>query len=154
MAITARENHWALRNLLAHCPDGVSARGKGVLKIAEALGVDGYTDLLRHRAQIRDEHAELSRDLDVLVSLSSPGPAPLWAGDSPGEPLAPWPTGDPVFNAPGSLRGAPVVNVPLLTVSGMPVGVRVLGRPGGDARVTAGARWIADTVKTVSDVMP
>ncbi|GAA3544095.1 amidase [Amycolatopsis ultiminotia] len=146
--ITAWENHWWTQDLVAQHPDGVSERGKAVLRVADRLGVDGYADLLERRARIRREHTAL--DVDVLVSPASPGPAPLWSGDVPGEPLAPWPTGDAVFNTPGSLLGAPVVTVPLLTVAGLPMGVQVMGRPGTDARVTAIARWLAETVEPIS----
>lgn len=147
--ITAWENQWTLRDLVARKPDGVSQRSKAGLDVAEKLGVEGYADLLRRREQVRREHAALASDVDVMVSLASPGPAPLWPGDVPGEPLAPWPTGDAVFNTPSSLLGAPVVTVPLLTVSGLPVGVQVMGQPGTDARVTAIARWLADTIEPV-----
>lgn len=148
-AITAWENHWAMRNLVAQHPDGVSPRSKAIIEVAEKLGVDGYADLLRRREQVRRDHAALTTTVDVLVSLSSPGPAPLWPGDVPGEPLAPRPTGDVVFNTPSSLLGAPVVTVPLLTVGGLPVGVQLMGQPGTDARVTAIARWLAETVDPV-----
>jgi Asp-tRNA(Asn)/Glu-tRNA(Gln) amidotransferase A subunit family amidase len=148
-SITAWENHWAMRNLIAQSPDGVSARARNVVTIAEELGVQGYEDLRRRRALVRDVHAALSIGVDALLAPASPGPAPIWSGDVPGQPLAPRPTGDAVFNTPSSLLGAPVVTVPLMAVNGMPVGLQVLGQPGTDARVTAIARWLAATVPFV-----
>ncbi|MCP9955706.1 amidase [Actinomadura madurae] len=148
--ITAWENQWWLRDLVARNPDGVSPRGKAGLDVAEKLGLDGYQDLLRRRERVRRRHAALAADVDVLLSLASPGSAPLWSGDVPGEPLAPWPTGDAVFNTPSSLVGATVVTVPLLTVGGLPVGVQVMGQPGTDARATAIARWLAETTRPVA----
>ncbi len=142
--ITAWENQWTLRNLVAQHPDGVSMRGKAVIATAERLGVDGYGDLLRRRAAVRDTYAALAPVVDVLVAPASPGPAPLWSGDRPGEPLAPRPTGDSVFNTPSSLLGAPAVTVPLTAVGGLPMGVQVVGQPGTDARVTAIARWMGE----------
>lgn len=149
MTITAWENHWAIRSLVEQHPDGVSARGKAVVGVAEKLGAAGYSDLLRRREQVRRAHAALAETADVLISIASPGPAFLHRPDVPGEPLAPRPTGDPVFNAPSSLLGAPVVTVPLLTVDDMPVGVQVMGQPGTDARVTAVAHWLAETMQPV-----
>ncbi|GAB2682371.1 amidase [Kribbella swartbergensis] len=149
--ITGWENHWGLRNLVAQHPDGVSARAKAVLEAAEKLGVDGYAELLRRRAEVRRAHAALASEVDVVVSLASPGPAPLRSDDLPGEPLSQWPTGDPVFNAPSSLLGAPVVTVPVLSVDGLPVGIQVMGQPGSDARVTAIARWVAVTAAARED---
>ena len=86
---------------------------------------------------------------DAIVTLACPGPAPLWSGDVPGEPLAPRPTGDFVFNAPSSMLFAPAVTVPLMAVDGMPVGVQVMGQRQQDARVTAIARWLLANVPAV-----
>jgi Asp-tRNA(Asn)/Glu-tRNA(Gln) amidotransferase A subunit family amidase len=41
------------------------------------------------------------------------------------------------------------VTVPLIAVSGMPVGVQIMGQPHGDARVAAIARWLASSVAPV-----
>ncbi|GAA0934321.1 amidase [Pseudonocardia zijingensis] len=147
--ITAWENHWRLRGLIAEHPDGVSARGQETLRVAEELGVDGYVELLDRRRTLRARHASLAGVAEVLISPASPGPAPASSVDTPGRPRAPWPTGNPVFNAPSSVLGAPVVTVPLMTVDGLPVGVQVLGQPGADARVTAIARWLGDHVPPV-----
>ena len=79
---------------------------------------------------------------DAVISLSSPGPAPVWEGDKPGQPLAPRPTGDSVMNTPSSMLFAPVVTVPLLAVGGLPLGVQLLGQQHQDARMVALARWM------------
>ena len=96
--------------------------------------------------------------------LSCPGPAHVWQGDRPGEPLMERPTGDPVFNAPSSYLFAPAVTMPLLAVDGLPVGCAGHGatrirRPGHGARaldhgepvtgqhLTAGRGRTADTGK-------
>jgi Asp-tRNA(Asn)/Glu-tRNA(Gln) amidotransferase A subunit family amidase len=44
---------------------------------------------------------------------------------------------------------APVVTVPLLAVSGMPVGVQLMGQQQEDERMTALARWMAENVAPV-----
>jgi Asp-tRNA(Asn)/Glu-tRNA(Gln) amidotransferase A subunit family amidase len=64
-------------------------------------------------------------------------------------PLAPYPTGNAVFNYPSSMLFAPVVTVPLIRVSGMPVGVQLMGQQHDDARITAMARWLLETVPPV-----
>ncbi|MCJ2017051.1 amidase [Methylobacterium sp. E-065] len=147
--ITAWENHWAIRNLVAQHPDGVSARAKATVATAERLGVEGYQDLLHRREAVRTVYAALAPTLDALIAPASPGPAPPWSGDRPGEPLAPRPTGDSVFNTPSSLLGAPVVTVPLTAVGGLPMGIQVVGQPGTDARMTAIARWMDAAVRRV-----
>jgi Asp-tRNA(Asn)/Glu-tRNA(Gln) amidotransferase A subunit family amidase len=86
---------------------------------------------------------------DAAITLACPGPAPLWSGDVPGQPLAPSPTGDFVFNAPSSMLFAPAVTMPLVSISGMPVGVQLMGQQHDDARVTGMARWMLEAVKPV-----
>jgi Asp-tRNA(Asn)/Glu-tRNA(Gln) amidotransferase A subunit family amidase len=43
-----------------------------------------------------------------------------------------------------------VVTVPLTSVGGMPMGIQVMGQPHADAAVTAIARWMAESLPTVS----
>ena len=147
--ITAWENHWAMRNLVAQHPDGVSERAKATVAIAERLGVEGYQDLLRRREGVRAVYAALAPTVDALIAPASPGPAPPWSGDRPGEPLSQRPTGDSVFNTPSSLLGAPVVTAPLTAVGGLPMGIQVVGQPGTDARMTAIACWMAEALRPV-----
>jgi Asp-tRNA(Asn)/Glu-tRNA(Gln) amidotransferase A subunit family amidase len=148
--ITAWENHWLTRNLVAQNPDGVSARGKRVLDVAARVGVEGYRERIQKRALLRDRYGRLAGRIDAMIAPASPGPAPLWPGDAPGQPLLPRPTGDPVFNYPSSLLGAPVVTSPLMAVRGLPMGIQLMGQPGADARMVAIARWLRDTVRPVS----
>jgi Asp-tRNA(Asn)/Glu-tRNA(Gln) amidotransferase A subunit family amidase len=147
--ITAWENHWLTRNLVAQNPDGVSARGRRVIDVAERVGVAGYRERILKRAALRDRYGALAGRVDAMIAPASPGPAPLWPGDTPGHPLLPRPTGDPVFNYPSSLLGAPVVTSPLTSVRGLPMGIQLMGQPGADARVVAIARWLRDVVRPV-----
>jgi Asp-tRNA(Asn)/Glu-tRNA(Gln) amidotransferase A subunit family amidase len=94
-------------------------------------------------------HARVRGVADAAITLSCPGPAPLWSGDEPGKPLNPRPTGDAVFNYASSMLFAPVVTLPLLGVGGMPVGVQLMGQPQEDERMTALARWVAENVSPV-----
>jgi len=149
-AITGWENRWAQRNLVDQYPDGVSTRAKRTLAQAEAMrSPEDYRAALLERETAQLCHARLAPLADAVLTLSCPGPAPLWPGDVPGEPLAPRPTGDAVFNYPSSMLFAPAVTVPLLSVSGMPVGVQVMGQQHDDARVTAIARWMLGTLSPV-----
>ncbi|MDN3564944.1 amidase [Paeniroseomonas aquatica] len=147
--ITAWENHWALRNLIAQQPEGVSQRARGVVALAEAMSPEDYRMLILQREELRRRHAALAPLAEALIAPASPGPAPLWAGDVPGQPLAKRPTGDAVYNTPSSALGAPVVTVPLAAVGGMPLGIQLMGQPHADAAVTAVARWVQATVAPV-----
>ena len=146
-AITSWENRWYQRGIVDQNPDGVSARAKATLAKAEAMTPDDYRAALLARQTAQATHTMLAPLADAAITLACPGPAPLWSGDVPGQPLAPRPTGDFVFNAPSSMLFAPVVTVPLKSVGGMPVGVQEMGQQGEDARMTAFARWLATNVK-------
>ncbi|MBX9700988.1 MAG: amidase, partial [Acetobacteraceae bacterium] len=129
--------------------EGISARLKQTLANAEAMTPADYAERLLQREEGQRRHAAIAPLADAVISLSCPGPAPLWAGDVPGQPLAPRPTGDAVFNTPSSMLFAPVVTVPLLAIGGMPVGVQVMGQREEDARMTAVARWLLESVPPV-----
>src|SRR5215813_3514427 len=102
-AITRWENRWYQSNLVEQYPDGVSARAKAVVRRAEAMSPDDYRALLLKRAAAQQCHAALAPLADAVITLSCPGPAPLWSEDVPGQPLVPRPTGDFVFNAASSM---------------------------------------------------
>lgn len=148
-AITGWENQWTYRNLVDANADAISERAKGILAAAEAMTVDDYRARLVERAVAQQVFQEIAPMADACVTLACPGPAPLWEGDRPGEPPARRPTGDAIFNYPSSMFFAPVVNAPLLSVGGLPVGVQVMGRPGEDARMTSLARWMIETLSPV-----
>jgi len=148
-AITSWENRWNTRNLVDAHPDGVSARAKATLAKAEAMTPDDYRAALIERAAAQLRHAAVGPLADAVITLSCPGPAPLWSGDVPGQPLAPRPTGDFVFNAPSSMLFAPAVTVPLMSVGGLPVGIQVMGQPHEDARMTSLARWLLESIAPV-----
>src|SRR5438445_8289561 len=147
--ITSWENRWYQRGMLDAAPDGLSARAKATLAKAEAMTPDDYRVSLLARQQAQLAHAAVASLADAAITLACPGPAPIWSGDVAGQPLAPRPTGDFVFNAPSSMLFAPVVTVPLMSVGGLPVGVQLMGQQHEDARMTGLARWVSANLKRV-----
>jgi Asp-tRNA(Asn)/Glu-tRNA(Gln) amidotransferase A subunit family amidase len=148
--VTSWENRWYQRGMLDAAPDGISARGQATLKRAEAMTPDDYRTSLLARQQAQLAYMATASLADAAITLSCPGPAPIWSGDVAGQPLAPRPTGDFVFNAPSSMLFAPVVTVPLMSVGGLPVGVQLMGQQHEDARMTGLARWFGETLKRVA----
>ncbi len=148
--ITSWENRWYQRGMLDAAPDGLSARAKATLLKAESMTPNDYRASLLARQQAQLAHAAVASLADAAITLACPGPAPLWSGDVPGQPLAPRPTGDFVFNAPSSMLFAPVVTVPLMSVGGLPVGVQIMGQQHEDARVTGLARWFSENIKRIA----
>jgi Asp-tRNA(Asn)/Glu-tRNA(Gln) amidotransferase A subunit family amidase len=141
--ICAFENRWSFANLEEQQPGKLSARALNVLKRGRAMSLEDYRERLREREEGRQRLFALAPIADALISLSSPGPAPIHDDNSPR------PTGDAIFNYASSSLGAPAVTVPLIAVSGMPVGVQIMGQPHADARVAGIARWLAASVAPV-----
>lgn len=141
-AITGWENRWGHRNLLDQKGEFVSDRLKAGLARAEAMCHDDYRAALMARETAQQCHAMVAPLADAAITLSCPGPAPIWAGDVQGEPLVPRPTGDAIFNTPSSMLFAPCVTMPLMAVGGLPVGAQLMGQQHQDATMTAHARWI------------
>lgn len=149
-AITGWENHWLFRNLVAQDENAISARSRAVLTAAERMTPEDYRLRLLQREEVRRRHAALAPVVDALIAPASPGAAPLWAGDVPGQKLVPRPTGDAVFNTPSSGIGAPAVTIPLTTVGGMPMGIQVMAQVEMDAQATAIARWMLESIAPVA----
>lgn len=148
--ITSWENRWNTRNLVDNHPDGVSERAKQILLKSEQMTPEDYHRRLSQRAEAQRRHALIAPLADAAVSLACPGPAPVWEGDVPGQPLAPRPTGDFVFNGPSSMLFAPAVTLPLMAVGGLPVGLQLMGQQHEDARLVGLARWLAENLAPVS----
>jgi Asp-tRNA(Asn)/Glu-tRNA(Gln) amidotransferase A subunit family amidase len=75
---------------------------------------------------------------DALLTPSAPGEAPAGLES----------TGDPAFCRIWTLLHLPCVNVPGASgPRGLPIGVQLVGRPGGDAELLATSEWIADRLQ-------
>ena len=141
-SITSWENRWGYRNLINKTPEKVSERLKNTLKKAEAMTPEIYQRFILQRAYIRQAHKMCAPVADAIITLSCPGPAPKWSGDTDGRALVARPTGDPVFNFASSLMGAPCVTIPMLSIDNLPVGIQIITQREEDAKATSYARWI------------
>ena len=141
--ICAFEMRWSLENLVEQYPGKLSKHAIAILEQGRRMSLEGFRQRLLERDDARQRLAAIAPLGDALISLSSPGPAPL------NDVNAPRPTGDAIFNYPSSSLGAPAVTVPLIAVGGMPVGVQIMGQPHADARVTGIARWLAANIAPV-----
>jgi amidase len=74
----------------------------------------------------------LFRDVDVVVTPSAHGEAPEGTA-----------TGDPLFQRMWTVLHTPCVHLPMCRGSrGLPVGITVVGRLGGDRALLQAAEWI------------
>ena len=150
-SITSWENHWGYRNLINKTPGKVSERLKNTLKNAEAMTPEMYQRYILKRAYIRQAHKMCAPVADAIITLSCPGPAPKWSGDTDGRALVARPTGDPVFNFASSLMGAPCVTIPMLSIDNLPVGIQIITQREEDAKATSYARWIHKNLPPVDN---
>jgi aspartyl-tRNA(Asn)/glutamyl-tRNA(Gln) amidotransferase subunit A len=95
---------------------------------------DLYVRALRIRRQFRREMSPLLERYDVLLTPTTPGPAP--------EGMA---TGDPQFQVPWSVSGLPSITVPCgFTTSGLPLGIQLVSGMFTEAALLATAAWCED----------
>jgi len=97
-----------------------------------------YDGAIAVAAQARQALAGVFDEVDVLLTLSAPGAAPKGLIS----------TGDPRYNRLWTLMGVPCVNIPAhVAEGGLPVGVQIIARFGGDAQALAAARFVEAALK-------
>lgn len=85
----------------------------------------------------------LNRSLDEVFSEYDAILTPAAPGEAPGRET----TGSPIFCSTWTYLGTPAISLPLMaSESGLPLGVQLVGRRGGDARLLRTARWLVNTV--------
>ncbi|MGH7368308.1 MAG: amidase [Candidatus Rokuibacteriota bacterium] len=105
-------------------------RGRGHAAVDYAAAVAGMASLNGALDPIFDE-------FDAIVTPAAPGEAPRGLES----------TGDASFCTMWTYLGTPAVTLPLLrSAAGMPLGVQLVGRLNGDARLLRTARWLDTTL--------
>lgn len=131
--INAWEFRWPLNTYVRNLgSEGLSETMRNRLREAEAMTLESYQILLAERARCRDIYDNLQCIADACITMSASGPAPVGIAS----------TGDPTFAIPGSLLGVPTLSLPLFMVSGLPVGLQVLGYREHDAKLLETAAFL------------
>ena len=100
---------------------------------AATITADTYDDARRVARRARQAIAGLMADINIILTPSAPGAAPLGLGS----------TGLPTFNKLWTLLGAPCVNVPgLVDHGGMPLGIQAVGRFARDRMTLEAAGFV------------
>jgi aspartyl-tRNA(Asn)/glutamyl-tRNA(Gln) amidotransferase subunit A len=109
---------------------------RAAIELGRLIPGDLYVRALRIRSQFRREMRPLLERYDVLLTPSTPAPAP--------EGMA---TGDPLFQVPWSLSGLPSITVPCgLAASGLPLGVQLVSGLYTEPALLAAAAWCEDVL--------
>ena len=108
-----------------------------LLDDAQAIPAEVYDEARRTAHRARGALDDVFRDIDVLLTFSSPGAAPATLAS----------TGNARFNRLWTLLGNPCVNVPgLANGSGLPVGVQVIAPFGHDRDALLGGRFMEEAI--------
>jgi Asp-tRNA(Asn)/Glu-tRNA(Gln) amidotransferase A subunit family amidase len=128
------EMHWPMLQYRERHADKMPQRLLKGIEGGAHLTQETYREALTERDKFRALHDLLVASADGFITLSSPGPGPIGMDQ-----------GSAIFNEASSILGAPAINLPLLAVDQAPLGVQLLGRWHEDERLTAVARWLAET---------
>jgi amidase len=121
---------WELRAAPEKLSEGLRER----MEWADSLPTGALSAARGTLAAARDAYADFMADYDLVLTPSAPGEAPLGLEA----------TGDPVCNLLWTALHAPCVTLPAgAGPNGMPLGVQVVGKIGGDAGTLALAEWVA-----------
>jgi Asp-tRNA(Asn)/Glu-tRNA(Gln) amidotransferase A subunit family amidase len=128
---------------LAEHPGDYPPRIRGLIEEGLSLSATRYIRARRHQEDSRRAILACLEGVDALAVPATIGPAPDRST-----------TGDPAFNSPWSYTGLPIVNFPIgLAPDGLPLGLQLVGRPGGEAALLGIAGtcegWLRDAASGI-----
>ena len=133
-AVFASENaHYYGKYLITH-PHLLSEKLRTRLESNKDITARAYLAALEARELIYQSVEALLENYDAILCLSAPGPAPHGFET----------TGSAVFNGLWTLLGVPCLSIPLLTVDGLPQGVQLVGKRGGEGKLFRSARVLCE----------
>ena len=123
----------------AEQPDEYAPLVRSRIECGALIPASAYVQAQRLRRRLRaDIEAALAVSHDVLLMPATPTPAPADLTT----------TGDPVFQAPWTACGLPLLNLPAgLDSSGLPVGVQLAGRGWDEETLLRAGRWVERTLQ-------
>ena len=96
-----------------------------------------YIQAQRMRRQFRQDMVEMVKGVDVVLTPTTPAPAPRDLNT----------TGDPVFQSPWTSCGLPTIALPSgLATSGLPLSVQLGGLPFEEGKLLAFAGWCENSL--------
>jgi Asp-tRNA(Asn)/Glu-tRNA(Gln) amidotransferase A subunit family amidase len=118
--------------------DRMSEQLRKQIEKGRAITAFDYQHALRQIDPIHESFVEIfEQRYDAILTPAAPSAAPKGLAA----------TGDPAFCTLWTLCGMPCITLPLLqSMSGLPIGVQLVGPRGGDARLLRTARWLCAKV--------
>ena len=114
--------------------DSLSALLRAQIERGRATPASLCDRALQERTVLADAFDALFDSVDDILTPATLGTAPLGLDA----------TGDPVMCTLWTFTGHPAITLPLLQgANGLPIGVQLVGRRGGDAQLLRTARWLS-----------
>ncbi|MCC7259082.1 MAG: amidase [Gammaproteobacteria bacterium] len=137
LAVMFVEAHAHFAPLLAASPQGFSPALRGLVAAGARIDAASYAQALRQLALVRHEAAAVFRDVDLLVTPTTPVlPERIGAAGATAPVRGPPPSAR--NTAPFNVFGLPTISIPCgVNASGLPIGLQITGPPRGEARVLA-----------------
>ena len=132
------EARWPLEMYADRHWDLLSERVQERVVAGRELTPEDYAKALEWCVGFRARHEAFADKADGFITLNQIDPAPIGM-----------PVGDVVYGEPSSLLGCPALNLPLLSVAGMPLGVQLMGFFRQDHRIVAKAHWLVHAVRGI-----
>ena len=113
-------------------PDDYAPKVRALIESGTVIPAVSYVQAQRVRRRFRREMEEAIRDFDVLLTPSTPEPAPRDLTT----------TGDAVFQVPWTTCGFPSITLPSgLSAAGLPLGIQLAAAPYDEETLLSSASW-------------
>jgi Asp-tRNA(Asn)/Glu-tRNA(Gln) amidotransferase A subunit family amidase len=134
--LVAYEMRWPFEDYIArYGAKMVGPKIRELVDRAREMTPAHYESLLATRHRLQRAAAAVLARCDGFITLSCSGPAPKGLSY----------TGSRTFPSYASWLGLPAFSLPLLVIGGLPVGVQLIGRAGGDSTLCSSVRWIMES---------
>jgi len=112
-------------------------RVRAGMEMGMLIPATSYLQAMRLRRQFREDMVKLVQQVDVVITPTTPAPAPKDRNT----------TGDASFQVPWTSSGLPAVSIPSgLSESGMPMAVQLGGLPFEEGKLLGIAKWCESTL--------
>jgi Asp-tRNA(Asn)/Glu-tRNA(Gln) amidotransferase A subunit family amidase len=130
--VSSFERRWPYLDYARRHPGKLSPEAAERVEASRHISADTFRGALEKQESLRRLVADMAGLADGFVTLTASGPAPVGLEH----------TGSRSFQIFWTLTAAPCVTVPRLAVSGLPVGLQILGYRDRDADLIALAHWV------------
>jgi Asp-tRNA(Asn)/Glu-tRNA(Gln) amidotransferase A subunit family amidase len=115
-------------------PDRVSVKLKEIIAEGRSFSAEGYEVARAKQNTLYEALRPILANHDAILTPAAAGVAPIGLAS----------TGSPMFNGLWTYLEMPCISLPLLEVSGLPVGVQLVGVRGDDAGLLSIAAWMME----------